>query len=97
MAVGRNHHQQLEMATNITLLSVESSYDNLEAVPTFWLTRWLSDPDLDSVIDNEKYACCHAKLNPDEVSNVKYINSEMVRMYADCEALFTLPSLAAAA
>ncbi|XP_065220051.1 ubiquitin carboxyl-terminal hydrolase 48-like isoform X2 [Planococcus citri] len=77
MALGRNHFQQLEMATNITLLSAESGLENLEAIPTCWLTSWLSDPDLDGAVDNEKYRCCHGKLDPNQVSNVKYVNAEM--------------------
>lgn len=67
------------MATNITLLSVDIDSDNFEAVPTVWLTGWLSDPDDDHIIENDKYTCNHGKLDPSEVTNIKYINSEVVR------------------
>lgn len=79
LTFGRTIDQQLEMASYITLLSVDFDCDNFEAIPTSWLTHWLSDPDDDCVIDNEKYSCNHGKLDPSEVSNVKYINSEMVK------------------
>lgn len=69
--------QQDEMVSQILCLPVftELSFD---AVSTSWLQQWLSRPDLDSPIDNKKYVCQHGKLDPNEVPNVKYINSEIV-------------------
>ncbi len=63
----------------ITMMPVDSDSEDFDVVPTMWLQQWLLKPESDSLIDNHKFVCQHGKLDPNEVPNIKYINSEIVR------------------
>lgn len=76
--VGRTLDQQEEIVSMITMLPVDSSDEDFDAVPTSCLTKWLNNPDNDFTIDNLKRTCEHGKLRPSDVHEVKYINSEIV-------------------
>lgn len=77
-SAGKSTTQYDEMVSSITMLPVDSDTEDFDAVPTSWLQQWFIDPDVDNKIDNRKFVCQHGKLDPNEVQNVKYINSEMV-------------------
>lgn len=59
-------------------MPVDSDSEDFDAVSTSWLQQWLLKPEIDSEIDNTKFTCQHGKLDPNEVPNVKYINSDIV-------------------
>ncbi|KAG1654322.1 Ubiquitin carboxyl-terminal hydrolase 48 [Nymphon striatum] len=49
--------------------------DGVEFIPTEWLINWLNNKPALEIIDNAPFLCQHSKLNPDEIGNMKCVNS----------------------
>ncbi|RZF43793.1 hypothetical protein LSTR_LSTR006334 [Laodelphax striatellus] len=55
----------------------KADWSMVDVIPTNWISHWFKTcRDKTDPIDNSKCVCIHGCLNPDQISNVKYVNSE---------------------
>lgn len=68
---GKAKHQEVKEL--YTLLPAEDGQP-YEFVPLDWLKQWLDDSITTKAIDNSRFLCCHGKLHPDKIGEVKRIS-----------------------
>ncbi|XP_039611700.1 ubiquitin carboxyl-terminal hydrolase 48 isoform X2 [Polypterus senegalus] len=52
-----------------------------EFIPLEWLRKWLDDSTVTKPIDNSKFSCCHGKLHPDKIEDVKRISQKAADIF----------------
>lgn len=54
---------QVEMASMITMLPVETDEEDFDAVASSFLEAWLKNDTYEKPVDNEEIVCTHGKLD----------------------------------
>ncbi|XP_039299453.1 ubiquitin carboxyl-terminal hydrolase 48 [Nilaparvata lugens] len=68
--------EQMKTLYNSLAIPEHADWSVIDAISTNWITHWLkSGANNTNPIDNSNYVCSHGCLNPDEVTNVKYVHT----------------------
>ncbi|XP_039291474.1 ubiquitin carboxyl-terminal hydrolase 48 [Nilaparvata lugens] len=73
---GLEFTEQMKTLYNSLAIPENADWSVIDAISTNWITHWLkSCANKTEPIDNSKYVCSHGCLNPDQVTNVKYVHT----------------------